>query len=122
MDIRLLILTSAFMAGGILTARAYRSDWDQAVVFTSPQVIVSFVFSNFLLKYVNSGPQAALLVLAMKPVGYIAGVLMTGIISGKSIAWDSAVASMLAAPWVASVGSLVFMSTERFAICKAWAS
>jgi ABC-type iron transport system FetAB permease component len=119
MNIRLLILTSAFMAGGILTARAYRSDWGQAVVFTSTQVIVSFVFSNFLLKYVNSGPQAALLLLAMKPVGYIAGVLMTGIISGKSIAWDSAVASMFVAPWASGAMCIAFMSIEQVAVLKA---
>jgi hypothetical protein len=118
MGIRSLILDSAFMAGGILTAKAYHSGWEQACLFTSTQIIVKGIFSFFLLRFVNSGPQVALYSLALKSVCCVAGVLLTKNTLCKQMPWHSAVASTIFAPWAANVMSSIFMSAQEVAVWK----
>jgi thiamine transporter ThiT len=90
------VLIGGFETGvGVVTAVGYKASWEQAVLFSSVNGIVSGILACLIESYLQNSRQLVLAHIAIQATAGLAGVLMTRLICERTIDWKPALASFV---------------------------
>ncbi|HEY5236035.1 MAG TPA: hypothetical protein VIJ14_07650, partial [Rhabdochlamydiaceae bacterium] len=75
------VLIGSFETGvSVVTARAYKASWEQAVVFSSVNGLVASILGCLIESYIQNSRQLVLAHIAIHATAGLAGVLMTRLV------------------------------------------